>query len=128
MDCPKCRHSLSEFHTKEGVVLDVCDGCQGIWFDRGEVAAYADLTRDIPELQSVWRDARVTRNPCPRCRVSLEEMQYSSNDTLLIDRCPACGGIWLDSGELAKVMELAQKSGSRSKVFEAIQALQKSGH
>jgi Zn-finger nucleic acid-binding protein len=126
MDCPKCRHALSEFKTHEGVIIDICDSCKGVWFDRGEVAAYADLTRDIPELQQVWRNATVTRNPCPRCRVPLEEMQYSTQDPLLIDRCPACGGIWLDSGELGKVMELAQRGGTRSKVFDAIQAMRKS--
>lgn len=126
MDCPKCRRSLSEFTTKEGVVMDICDNCQGLWFDRGEIAAYADLTRDIPELQAVWQDAKLTRNPCPRCRTSLEEMHYSAKDPLLIDRCPACGGIWLDSGELEKILELAQRGNSRSKVFEALQGLRKS--
>jgi Zn-finger nucleic acid-binding protein len=125
MNCPKCRHELSEFSTKESVVLDVCDRCQGVWFDRGEMAAYADLARDIPELQTVWTNASNTQNPCPRCRTNLEEMQYSTQDTLLIDRCPGCGGIWLDSGELGKIIELAQKSGARSKVFDALQVFRK---
>lgn len=125
MNCPKCRHELSEFSTKDGVVIDVCDGCQGVWFDRGEMAAYADLARDVPDLQKVWNNASTTRNPCPRCRTNLEEMQYSAQDPLLIDRCPACGGIWLDSGELGKILEIVQKSGSRSKIFETIQAFRK---
>ena len=125
MNCPKCRHELSEFSTKEGVVIDVCDRCQGVWFDRGEMAAYADLARDVPELQAVWSNASNTQNPCPRCRTNLEEMQYSTQDTLLIDRCPACGGIWLDSGELGKIVEAAQKNGARSKVFDALLSFRK---
>lgn len=36
LDCPVCVHPMSvEAH--EGIALDVCRGCRGIWFDRDEM-------------------------------------------------------------------------------------------
>ena len=38
---------------------------------------------------------------CPRCRVGkLEEIEI---DSILIDRCKLCGGLWFDSGELTQM-------------------------
>ena len=34
---------------------------------------------------------------CPKCGMKLIEVDYKS---LKIDRCSACGGVWLDAGEL----------------------------
>ena len=37
MICPRCQGELLET-AKQGVVLDHCPGCGGIWLDRGELA------------------------------------------------------------------------------------------
>lgn len=37
LDCPKCEGKLHEI-TFEQVVIDVCDKCQGVWLDAGELA------------------------------------------------------------------------------------------
>lgn len=43
---------------------------------------------------------------CPRCeRVTLNELD---RDGVTIDRCDACRGIWLDRGELEKLMARAR--------------------
>lgn len=34
--CPKCRFPMREV-TQHGIVLDVCQGCHGVYFDNGEV-------------------------------------------------------------------------------------------
>ena len=34
---------------------------------------------------------------CPKCGMKLIEVDYKS---LKVDRCSACGGLWLDAGEL----------------------------
>ncbi len=39
---------------------------------------------------------------CPVCRV---ELQMSERSGIEIDYCPQCRGIWLDRGELDKIME-----------------------
>ena len=40
---------------------------------------------------------------CPKCGMDLIEVDYKS---LKIDRCSACGGIWLDPGELEAAVGL----------------------
>lgn len=39
---------------------------------------------------------------CPRCDSSLEEQKHSG---VAIDSCPKCRGVWLDRGELEKLIE-----------------------
>jgi len=38
---------------------------------------------------------------CPRCKQELIEVKKQS---VLIDTCTACGGIWLDKGEMGKII------------------------
>jgi uncharacterized protein len=40
--------------------------------------------------------------PCPVCRVSLV---MSERQGVEIDYCPQCRGVWLDRGELDKILE-----------------------
>ena len=40
--------------------------------------------------------------PCPVCRVSLV---MSERQGVEIDYCPQCRGVWLDRGELDKIIE-----------------------
>ncbi|WP_424137700.1 zf-TFIIB domain-containing protein [Roseomonas chloroacetimidivorans] len=40
--------------------------------------------------------------PCPRCRIDLV---MSDRQGIEIDFCPQCRGVWLDRGELDKIIE-----------------------
>ena len=42
--------------------------------------------------------------PCPACRVNLV---MSERNGVEIDYCPQCRGVWLDRGELDKILERA---------------------
>jgi uncharacterized protein len=44
---------------------------------------------------------------CPKCGGDLNEVLFRG---IKIDRCTACSGVWLDSGELEKVAEHEEKS------------------
>lgn len=35
--CPRCRRPTLVERNREGVALDVCENCQGLWLDRGEL-------------------------------------------------------------------------------------------
>jgi uncharacterized protein len=39
---------------------------------------------------------------CPRCDAALAETRF---EEVSIDRCDNCGGIWLDAGELAQLIQ-----------------------
>jgi Zn-finger nucleic acid-binding protein len=43
---------------------------------------------------------------CPRCNTALQEITKTG---VLIDLCPDCKGVWLDHGELEKVMNRARE-------------------
>jgi Zn-finger nucleic acid-binding protein len=43
---------------------------------------------------------------CPSCRVALV---MSERQGIEIDYCPQCRGVWLDRGELDKIIERANK-------------------
>jgi Zn-finger nucleic acid-binding protein len=44
---------------------------------------------------------------CPRCRAALRERERetATGEVIVMDVCPACGGVWLDAGELEKLTQ-----------------------
>ena len=49
---------------------------------------------------------------CPLCNVDLQMTERSGVE---IDSCPQCCGVWLDRGELDKIIELSGRSATRSR-------------
>lgn len=37
MNCPRCDNQILDEKDRDGVVIDVCRKCRGIWLDRGEL-------------------------------------------------------------------------------------------
>ncbi len=128
MNCPKCHGALHEMEI-EGVKVDFCSPCKGIWFDKDEMAFMAELPTDLPEAD-VAQLAAPTDFDCPRCEdEKLQAMKFVKAEDLLIDRCPACHGIWLDKGELPKVEKIAAHIGdAKSKILFVSKQLSKQGY
>ncbi|HKU42919.1 MAG TPA: zf-TFIIB domain-containing protein [Polyangiales bacterium] len=52
MKCPRCDTSTLDERDREGVVVDVCSQCRGLWLDRGELEKLiARAARDLDELE-----------------------------------------------------------------------------
>ncbi|MHA4844836.1 TFIIB-type zinc ribbon-containing protein [Flavitalea antarctica] len=47
---------------------------------------------------------------CPNCE---ETLLITERHGIEIDYCPKCRGVWLDKGELDKIIDKAEPSGSR---------------
>jgi len=105
MNCPKCTSVLREMRLEE-VDFDYCLSCKGIWFDKDEMAAMAEMAADLPKVDP---HATKTNFVCPRCGKGLEEMKFMAGAELRIDRCPGCHGIWLDKGEMKAVEKIAAR-------------------
>jgi Zn-finger nucleic acid-binding protein len=90
------------------MTLDLCyGGCGGIWFDPGELRRID--AKAAASLHTVWQ-APPTKGTvsaarlCPRCpNQELERKWFSEARQVEIDRCPACGGVWLDAGEFTRI-------------------------
>ncbi len=101
MKCAKCSHKMETFEV-DGIEIDKCPECSGIWCDQGEYEKLL-ITTDIRKLLS-----KVDKNkghnekkaPCPRCSGKEKMVQVPSvNPDIKIDKCTKCNGIWLDGGE-----------------------------
>jgi uncharacterized protein len=52
MKCPRCEDQVLDEKDRDGVVVDLCRKCRGIWLDRGELEKLiARATVDIDENQ-----------------------------------------------------------------------------
>jgi len=49
---------------------------------------------------------------CPKCGMNLVEIDYK---TIKVDRCSACEGVWLDTGELTQIVKL--EKGTLDRLF-----------
>ena len=54
---------------------------------------------------------------CPHCSISLVP---EAHEGITIDRCRACGGVWLDAGELTHIVETREVAIPRKVVRETL--------
>jgi Zn-finger nucleic acid-binding protein len=51
MKCPRCETTALDERERDGITVDVCAGCRGLWLDRGELEKLiARATRELEEL------------------------------------------------------------------------------
>ena len=114
MDCPVCREPLIVAE-REGIELDACPWCHGLWFDAGELALLAEtLGRNLSVGEGGAVVAVTTEKPrmCPRCDKAMEKVTMGQSPRVLLDRCSS-HGLWFDHGELGSLMgQMAAAPGS----------------
>jgi len=108
MQCVKCDGELAKV-TIDGVDVDKCDKCSGIWFDFGELEQMLEQA-DIDELRNVVDNNEgddSKKGVCPRCGGIGNMVQVANLEKkgVHVDTCLVCYGQWLDGGELEKLRE-----------------------
>jgi len=101
VNCTRCGNAMIVLEL-EGVEIDYCQDCGGIWLDSGELERL--LGDKAEEVISRFRDERRSnekRLRCPACRRKMKKVVCG--DTHL-DICKRGHGIWFDKGELAEVI------------------------
>jgi Zn-finger nucleic acid-binding protein len=101
ISCPRCRGTLQE-EDSQGVRIDVCQSCKGIWLDGSELQTLlrgirGDVSQGPPPEITVPETSGNMH--CPRCTVKLVAFEYAGDSSIELDRCPECAGLWLDAGE-----------------------------
>lgn len=125
MKCPRCHDPLLTLE-HEGLELDYCDQCQGIWLDAGELHNFAQQSGPnsiLRELVALRGRARWLRQPrCPICRRSMRDVRLTPprSTEIQLDRCGRGCGIWFDRGELGAVLEHSPL-GEHPKLRHALQ-------
>ena len=111
-NCPTCQIPL-DCRQMAGEEIDICSQCGGTFFDDGELESlvglfllYEKVRLDEPEIDSVPTTEKIRQVACPSDGSPMTSEEISG---LIIDRCPQCDGIWLDSGELV-ALQLAQRN------------------
>lgn len=111
MDCIRCGTRMRKAE-KDGVLIDRCPRCNGLWLDAGELekleqgkeADRAQLVHQARNelLQESHRLVSIA-GMCPKCQVKkLNEIQKRG---VKLDYCSNCKGLFFDETELERVLE-----------------------
>lgn len=52
MNCPRCETTILTERDREGICIDLCETCRGIWLDRGELEKL--ISRETRERDEQW--------------------------------------------------------------------------
>jgi uncharacterized protein len=118
MKCPRCNSVLSPTDY-EGVTIQVCPECEGEWLQAGELQKIVEHHNEVftpqemasldavnKEIFTAEKDDHDELN-CPACEnVQMEHFNYGGTSGIILHKCTACNGIWMDKDELTKVEEL----------------------
>jgi hypothetical protein len=91
--CPGCESAMLAVDL-DGVEVDRCPFCGGVWFDRGELER---VTGRVLEAEPL---AGSTTRRCAFCRITLSTAMIGS---IPVEVCDSCRGTYLDDGELEEL-------------------------
>ncbi len=104
MLCPKCQHDMETLE-HEGVEVDRCTNCKGIWFDIGESALLRNknvaASIDIGDPAKGRQTNEIERYRCPRCDGGMMRMVDPQRAHIRYEECTSCRGSFFDAGEFA---------------------------
>ncbi len=100
MLCLSCGAGMSK-QVVGDVAVDSCPSCAGTWFDGGEIVEAYGLGWIDRGLRGKASAGRAGGRACPRDRGSLGLLYVEGIE---VDVCPGCHGVWLDAGELDRMV------------------------
>ena len=106
----------------QGVELDWCPACGGVWFDDEELEILmqgAGLDADALHVRAadraVVQGANERARRCPRCRRRMRKQCVDAHPPVILDAC-ARHGLWFDAGELDAVLRATAPAGEWERV------------
>ncbi len=124
-DCPRCKTRLEvlSIELAGGVEIDRCGSCHGIFFDPGELESILEQAEtktfavDAKRLEVMAEEeiasgdlAKVEYVPCPGCGQLMHRRNFGTRSGVIVDQCRD-HGVWLDGGELRRLVEWARAGG-----------------
>lgn len=129
--CPVDDFTLREV-SYEGVKIDSCPHCSGVWLDAGELESIQDAQdsdfRGVPTgaldsvraAEGMSRARSETPRSCVVCNAGLEQKEYAFASQVMIDQCPNGHGMWLDKDELARLEMFYEDQEDLDKILAAL--------
>ena len=121
--CPRCEKPLRTINLKtdEKFLIEQCDNCMGLFFDPGELQALIEnsvsnvFEVNYKRLQQLTEQEcgdfhRVTYIKCPVCRGLMQRVNFGHGSGVITDQCKK-HGIWLDGGELIRLLNWKKAGG-----------------
>lgn len=100
--CPKCPGAMERV-AFDGIEVDRCLICRGIWFDMLEVERLRDLpgseALDDGDASTGRENDQKRRVECPVCQTRMIHMVDVARPHIRYEACATCNGAYLDAGE-----------------------------
>ena len=103
MQCYKCSKAGMEKKLFQGLVVDRCPICEGLWLDGGEIEMLQHHDEKSPE------------------ELHIEAREEIKSEKRRI--CPSCNGMYFDWGELTKVLKATETKGFMALIDKIREAL-----
>jgi len=100
-------------HDVDGVEVDRCGVCGGMWFDLGEEEQLLKSRSEQAKALDLGDTARSEANKlirdikCPRCHTAMIKLAHHEQRHIAYEMCGQCGGAYLDAGEFDDLRELS---------------------
>jgi Zn-finger nucleic acid-binding protein len=118
LPCPRCKEPLQALKLGATSARE-CSACGGLWVDPQALQKLCDVREEHAGVVSALA-ARVPTNtappdtvhyvPCPRCRKLMNRVNFSKSSGVIMDVCKT-DGVWLDRGELQRVVGFVEAGG-----------------
>ncbi len=100
MECPDCKgRELESVLSKQGVEVDYCQECHGVWLDRGEIYLLARrpeiVSKRLKEADKISKKQIIS----PKTNTAMTPINYPEGTEIYI--CDS-GGIWIDGKQIDK--------------------------
>jgi len=105
--CPLCQAPLANASIERCEML-YCTRCHGMLLDMEKFLPLLDVLREFrywsrsSQAPRITDAGRVLR--CPLCTQGMDQHLYGGGGNLDVDSCEACGVLWLDRGELSRIV------------------------
>ena len=118
LKCPRCREDLQSLKLGSTIARE-CAQCGGLWLDPDSLQTLANAGEENAAVVSVLA-ARVPLAasapdvvryiPCPRCDKLMNRSNFARSSGVILDVCKS-HGVWLDRGELQRVLDFIASGG-----------------
>jgi len=115
--CPRCKISLDRLAI-DTITLSECTRCGGLWSD---VATFEKICSDREQQSAALtffgsrpepsaKPAPIQYVPCPHCKELMNRSNFARSSGVIVDLCKE-HGVWLDAGELPKIIDFINNGG-----------------